>query len=216
MAQSGVLKLCGCWSLFGLGALTEARDQLQTLADLQGHANYRNLQIHLAIAIGDWESLSAMIEAEYQARERRDWRELLGAAQLAIALGSSRAKALTFAAAEKVENDAEALVALHTLALKAGWDGEPQVATWLQHAAALSGADGPVRAITLPNLVDELPKWEEQQANVLEKLEARRSAHVCSGRRPESLTFQRDASARIGERLGERPPPATPRSSVQR
>ena len=156
--QSESLQLSSCWSLFWQGALLEARDALDNFRGDQNQSGYRDLRVQLAVFLGDWESLSTIIESEYQAREDRDWQDLAGAARLAVGLGLPRAKELAFAAAEKAEDNAGALAGIHLLAVRAGWDNEPLVGTWLNRAVALSDTDGPFKKISLPTLVSERPE----------------------------------------------------------
>ncbi len=169
--QSESLQLCSCWSLFWQGDLTGARDALGSFGGDRTLSEYRDLRVHLAISLGDWESASTLVEAEYQARERRSGRELLGTAQLAAALGSPRARELASAAAERAEEDAGFFLALHVLAVKGGWDDEQDAVAWLHRAAELSEPDGPVQTLPLAALVKEGPKWRDGRVNVIEKLD---------------------------------------------
>ena len=169
--QSDTLQLCLCWSLFYQGRLLEARNHLHTLSVLEDDSNYRYLRIQLAIRLGDWESLSAIIESEYENREDRDWQDLVGAAHLAVVLGVRRAEDLALAAARKAKENANAFAKLYELALKAGWDDEPFAGTWLNQAVTLSGPEGPVRRTSLSTLMNERPKWQERRVNLLKLLD---------------------------------------------
>lgn len=169
--QSDTLMLCSCWSLFYQGSLLEAQARLRGLTGSRDHPNHRHLEVQLAIALGDWDSLSTLIESEYQARESRDWRDLAGTARLAAGLGLPRAKELACAAAEKAKDNANALAGIYLLAVQAGWDAEPLVGTWFNQAVALSGTDGPFQKMDLPTLLSERPKWKERRASLLEQLE---------------------------------------------
>ncbi len=169
--QSDTLMLCSCWSLFYQGSLIEAQARLRGLTGSRDHPNHRHLEVQLAIALGDWESLSTLIESEYQARESRGWRELAGTARLASGLGLPRAKELASAAAEKAKGNAGALAGIYLLAVQAGWDDEPLVGTWFNQSVALSGTDGPFQKIDLPTLLSERPKWHERRSGLLEQLE---------------------------------------------
>ena len=170
--QSEALQLASSWSLFWQGALPEAREALANFSGKRDQPDYRNLQIQLALSLGDWESALAVVEREYRARERRRGRELLDVAQLASALGAPRVKALASAAAEKAEDEAEFLLALHMLAVKGGWDHEPEAVAWLHRAAELSGPNGPVQAAPLKTIAERIPRWRESRVNVLGKLDA--------------------------------------------
>lgn len=168
--RSEVLKLCLCWSLFQRGFLREARRRLQSVVGPR-EQNHRSLEMQLAIALGDWDSLSTFIESEYQARESRDWSELARAATLAIGLELPRAKALAVAAGDKAKGDAGALAGLYVLAVQAGWDDDPLVGAWFKEAVALSGTDGPFQKMSLPTLISERPKWQERRASLLEQVD---------------------------------------------
>jgi hypothetical protein len=61
LEQSKNLQILYCWSLYYEGALLEARSELSKLSDDRHHPNYRALEINLAIALGDWASLLAII-----------------------------------------------------------------------------------------------------------------------------------------------------------
>lgn len=169
--QSETLMLFSCWSLFYQGSLVEAQARLRSLTGSRDRLNHRRLEVQLAVALGDWDSLSTLIESEYQARESRDWRDLAGTARLAAGLGLPRAKELASAAAEKAQDNAGALAGIYLLAVQAGWDDEPLVGTWFNQAVALSGTDGPFQKIDLPTLLSERPKWHARRASLLEQLE---------------------------------------------
>ena len=169
--RSEALQLCSSWSLFWQGSLLEARKSLESFVGSHDQSNYRNLQVHLAVSLGDWESASMIVESEYQARERRSGWELVRAAQLAAELGFPRAKDLTLAAAEKAEDDAGFFAALYLLTVKGGWDNEPDAVAWLHRAVELSGPDGPFQQVRLETLMSESPKWRKGRVSVLEKLD---------------------------------------------
>lgn len=169
--QSGILKLCRCWSLFWSGSPLQAKAELDALSDCEDHAGYRALQVELAIGVGDWESLGTFGDAEYHARDQRDTLELVTATQLAVALGSRRGRELADAAAQRAQDDAGVLARLYVLATRAGWESDPVVASWLHRAAELSGSDGPLQSMTLPEIAEEAPKWREQRVSVLNKLD---------------------------------------------
>lgn len=170
--RSETLQLCRSWSLFWRGAFLKAQDQLAALVDCQDQGNQRALRIRLALSLGDWESLSALVEDQYREREDRNCRELLEASELALVLGLPRARQLVFACAAKADGDAQILAALYTLATRAGWDREPQVTEWLHEAARLSDDTGPLQPITLKGLVDDAPKWNERRAKLIAQLDA--------------------------------------------
>ena len=159
LSQSRTLQMHYTAALNADGAFTEARAALSKLSDDKGAPNYRVLQVRLGIAMGDWDSLSVFVANEYHDRENRSAHDLMLAAQLALHLGGPYAKDLTFAAAAKGSDDPAVLAAAYFLASSAGWETNPEVIRWLQKAAELSGDDGPIRKMTLKDLVDSQPHW---------------------------------------------------------
>lgn len=170
LAQSKILQMFYCWSLYHEGALLEARSELAKLSDDLENPNYRVLQVNLGITLGDWNSLSAFVANEYLARDKRSAHDLIGAAQLALHLGSPHAKELIFAATAKGNDDAGVLAAAYFLASNAGWEGDADVLQWLHKAAALSGDDGPIQQMTLKDVLDRKPEWERRESETWQLL----------------------------------------------
>lgn len=170
LEQSKNLQILYCWSLYYEGALLEARSELSKLSDDRHHPNYRALEINLAIALGDWASLLAIVANEYTERDRRSAQELIAAAQLALHLASPHAKALIFEAARKGSNDAGTLANAYFLASSAGWENDTEVFNWLEKAVALSGENGPIQKMTLKDLLAGKPEWDRRETEILQLL----------------------------------------------
>lgn len=170
LAQSKNLQKFYCWALYHEGKLLEARTELAKLSDDRDNPNYRALQVNLGISLGDWNSLSVFVADEYQARDKRTAHDLIGAAQLALHLGSPRAKELLFAAAAKGDEDAGVLAAAYFLASNAGWEDDAEVSQWLHKAAALSGDDGPIQKMTLKDVLDRKPEWDRRESETWQLL----------------------------------------------
>jgi len=164
LKQSQNLQMLYCWSLYYEGMLPQARSELVKLRNHQDKSNYRALQVNIAIAMGDWNSLSAFVANEYSEKDNRSAHDLTRAAQLALHLGSPIARELLFAAAAKGNDDAGVLATAYFLATNAGWEDNKEVAQWLHKAAALSGNDGPIRQMTLKDVLDRKPEWDRQES----------------------------------------------------
>jgi hypothetical protein len=80
--------------------------------------------VNLAISSGDWTSLGAFVEQEWERRADRTSKGLLRAAKLAHHLGSARAKELILEAASKADSDPAVLMGCYSAAVRAGWEGE--------------------------------------------------------------------------------------------
>jgi len=166
LSQSKNLQILYCWALYDEGALLEARAELAKNTRDQDNRNYRALQINIGIALGDWNSLLGIIDQEWMARDRRSAQDLIGTAQLAIHLNSPHAKGLIYAAADKGKDDADVLVAAYMLATKAGWESDINVFNWLDQAAKLSGENGPIKKLTMKDLLDWKPDWDQRESEI--------------------------------------------------
>jgi hypothetical protein len=170
LGQSINLRMLYCWSLYYEGMLLEARSELAKLSDDRHHPNYRALEINLAIALGDWASLSVIIANEYIERDRRTAKELIAIAQLALHVGSPYAKALVFESVRRGSSDAGILANAYFLASSAGWENEAEVFNWLEEAVAISGDNGPIQKMTLKDLFAGKPAWDRRETEILQLL----------------------------------------------
>ncbi len=170
LVQSRNLQMLYCWSLFYEGKLLEARSELSKLSDKQDDPNYRALQVNLGIFLGDWNSLSAFVASECAGKDERNAQELIHAAQLAFQLNSPNAKELLFAAADRGSDDAGILASAYFLAASAGWEDDAEVTAWLRAAAELSGDGGPIRKLTLRDVLNRKPEWDRRESDVWEQL----------------------------------------------
>ncbi|WP_353254248.1 HNH endonuclease [Salinisphaera sp. PC39] len=164
LSQSNHLRMSYAWGLYHEGAFLESRAALAELSDDVGSPNYRALQVNLGIATGNWASLSAHIADEYQNRDDRSAHDLIGAAQLALHLGSPLAKDLVFEAAAKADDDSAVLAAAYFIATSAGWEDDPRIFQWLEKAAELSGDDGPLQRMSLKDILDRKPEWDRRES----------------------------------------------------
>jgi HNH endonuclease len=170
LEQSNYLHMIFCWSLYNEGALLEARSELAKISNNHDDPNYRALQVNLGVSIGDWNSLSLFITNEYSKKDERNAQELLGAAQLAVNLGLPNAKELIFAAADKAHGDAAALVAAYSLATHAGLEDDAEVFQWMNEAAELSDDNGPVQKMSLKDILERKPAWDQRESEIWKKL----------------------------------------------
>jgi hypothetical protein len=171
VGHSDYLESLLVWSLYRTGDVKECRRILAKLRAKRDDANDRILTVSLAIASGDWTSLVAFVEQEWDKRNERDAEDLLRAGQLAHHLGTARAKELIFEAAAKADGDPTILIGCYSTAVNAGWESEI-TSTWLERAAALSGEDGPVKRVSLKELFDLQPDWQQREKQTWEQLHA--------------------------------------------
>ena len=119
--------------------------------------------MNIAIATGDWSSLLGFIEHEWEKRGERTPKEIIGIAQLALHVGSTRLPDLLREAVAKAPDDPTVLITCYSIATSAGFDEDPEVSVLMQRAAALSGEDGPVQKITLHELIARQPDWQRRE-----------------------------------------------------
>ena len=170
LSQSTDLQLCYCWALFHEGAILRAHDVLSRLEDDWEDENYRTLQINLAVAIGDWDSLSGIISNGYKKTDDKSSRELVKVAELSLYLNLRSAKELLFAAAERGKDEADVLSHAFFLATRAALEADEGVADWLHRAVELSGEDGPFWPVTVHDILDLKPEWERQEFGIRRQL----------------------------------------------
>lgn len=171
LAQSDYLEAIRAWSLYQTGDVRTCRDAVITLRAKRDEHDDRVLLVNLAIASGDWTSLGAFVEQEWERRSERTADELLRAGQLAHHLGSGRARQLIDEAADRSNGDPRILIGCYGAAIGAGREDE-QTTRWLENAAALSGDDGPVQRMSLKDIVERHPEWQQRETRTWEQLRA--------------------------------------------
>lgn len=163
--QSKNLRLLECQCLYESGRLNDAREKL---LQIRGQGDVRavwSLLVHVAIASGDWESVSPLIEEEWDSRNDREAVQLLRAGYLAQRIGSPRGRDLIRAAVAKANGDAGLLVSAYSAAAEAGWESSNEVSGWLQSAAQNSTAEGPIQTISMQELVNLPSGWDKRRRN---------------------------------------------------
>jgi nucleoside phosphorylase len=168
--QSDQLQAHWCETLYREGALTSASTELKKLQAKRDHPGDRHFAAELAVTSGDWEDLLRIVEEEWTHREHRSAEELIRAANAAQLEGSRRTKDLMRAAAEKGSNDPQILFGAYSVATHANLEDGTTVSTWLQAAAKLSDEDGPMRKMSLRDLLDMKPDWDRLLRETMEKV----------------------------------------------
>lgn len=168
--QSSKIRLMKCWALYRNGHLLEAQQTLAQLTEERGSRSYNDLRRNIAVAIGDWNAISAIVVEEYQNRENRSARELLQAAYIALQIGAPASRELLYYAAEKGQDDPAVLASAYLLATKAECEHDPKVSAWLERAANLSGDDGPIVQTSLKEILEKKPNWDRRDSHTLQLL----------------------------------------------
>lgn len=88
-------------------------------------------------------------------------------ARLALEAGSPYIDQFRDAALRKAPDDPEINLLAYTLAIERGAEYQgSQAHTWFQKAIAQSGAEGPVRFVSMRELVEQAPTWNKHRENV--------------------------------------------------
>ena len=118
-------------------------------------------------------SVSAFVanECREKEQEKRIRTSLITTAQLALHLDSviSEAKELIAAAVKKQDDDPDILGAAGFFAIRAGWEDE-QVFRWIHKSATLSRDDGPLKTMTLREVVASIPEWNQRETEITNRL----------------------------------------------
>ena len=170
LARSDKLRLLHATILFERGRLADVGTALQALRQTKDSPDARQLQINLAIVSGDWESLQGFVESEWNARGDRTPSEMLRAGQIAQHIGVARGKELVQEAARRSSDDPAVLVGCYNTAATSGWEDESEVHQWMERAAKLSGDDGPVRRVTIEELLKSTPDWSRRESKAWDLL----------------------------------------------
>lgn len=168
--QSGSLRLLLAQSYFEQGLLANALGELSKLPTAYEHSNIGGLRINIAIASGDWNSLTVHLANNYVRRYQMSAEELVSLAKLAFQISSPYAKDFLFLATKKGANDAHILTNAYGIAVEAGIEESEEVAGWLQNAAELSGENGPIQMISLDEMMERKPQWDERSSETWNKL----------------------------------------------
>lgn len=170
MFSSDLLNLTLAWAYFRLGRLQQTTEHISRCQN-DDRSDVTALKINLAVASGDWLSLSQIVEEEWALRATRSASELIQMGMLAQRLASPRAEGLIRAAAAKADGDPELLVACYSAATGAGWEDDSEVHGWLDSAIRSSDdGDGPIQRVDIKELLDGQPEWRDRTERVWDEL----------------------------------------------
>ena len=170
--QSRDLKIAKASALLQISHLSEAKEATEQLLDGSQMADAIGLDIHVALASGDWERLPAIVEREWERRNDHAPGTLMTLAQVAGHQDRSPGRALKLAklAAERAPDDPHVLAAAYWLHFHLGRDSEADP-SWLSRAFEHSSAeDGPLWSTDYRTVVT---KWMPEQQERLAETEAK-------------------------------------------
>ena len=172
VAQCDDMKSALAWSLFHEGRIRESREINDGLLNARTQRNDLNLDVNIAVATGDWERLSSIVDREWHRRTKHDAEVLMMLARLASQGGQSSERAVELArlAAEMEPEDPRVLIAAYGIHIELGRDEDvnPQ---WLARALEHSSDDGPIWAADFQEVVNHwMPRMLERNEDIEQKL----------------------------------------------
>ena len=173
--QSTDLKELKAFALFYAGRFQEAKEVNDTLISIRDMQSDRNLDINIAVCSGDWEHILTIIEQTWPQRDTSEPRFLMSLAELASQQDKTPERALELArlAAKKAPNDPHILTSAYGLHFQLGHEDEVDP-DWLKQATIhSSGDDGPLRAVSLKEIVTDLIPKRQDHLYEIEKMWSR-------------------------------------------
>ncbi|MBZ9868516.1 hypothetical protein LB515_24355 [Mesorhizobium sp. CA15] len=155
------------WSLFQLGSIVEARTIARELLTRRKVAGDRELAINTAIETGDWGNLQAILAQEASRADALPTHDLLRLARLALEAGSPYVDHFRDEALRKAPDDPQVNLAAYLLATGRGEEykgSKPR--EWFQKAVDHSGSEGPVQRMSIKEVIDRAPGWEEHTEKI--------------------------------------------------
>ena len=160
--------------LLGSGRFAEAAPALAKLIEIPDRDERRDDErlLNLAVESGEWEAFASLVDRVWERRDKRSPRALIETAMLAMVRGlEQRARQLASEATGRDDADAPVFLTAWMVANSLGREIDwPESAAWLQRALEKSGPEGPVRAATLPEIADFLPKQVDARTKATDQL----------------------------------------------
>ena len=164
--QSIPIQISYCWALFSEGDLITSQSEIRKCETEKDNPSYRALLLKLAIGLGNWTAIPALLTREFENRESCTSQELLLAAHIGLRAGSPHVKDFLISATSKANGDARVFASAYFIAANAGWESEAEIANWIHAAAELSDETGPIQRATFKDIVEMRPDWERLQRDV--------------------------------------------------
>jgi hypothetical protein len=179
--QSEYLTIIWAWTLYREGRFAEASAALARVSN-ENDANCRRLRVNIAVASGAWDELLNFCQDTWHNRDQYSAPELMDAARISTAVNGPHSRDLVTAATEKEPQNPNILAAAYFQATQAGWEQSPRVAGWLHRAAQLSGGDGPLKAVTMQEVLEKKPEWDKQAVMVWDLVKKGKIPNFAAGR----------------------------------
>lgn len=168
--QSPELQVVLAWSHYNLGHVSQVLEQLDKIPAEFRSFEIFTLQTNTALISGKWKSLSVLLAKKHEEITQLSPSELIGLARMAYQLNSQYAEEFLVSAVESGGEDAQILASAYFIASEVGIENSENVAGWLNRAAQLSGEDGPIRKMSLSEVLELKPQWDTNSSDVWNRL----------------------------------------------
>jgi hypothetical protein len=159
------------WALLQLGRIQDARAIARDLWTRRGSANDRELAINTAVESGDWGYLQGILSREAGRADNLSAAELMRLARLAVEMSSSYVDRFRDVALKQAPDDPQINLSAYILAVERGEEYHgSQAHAWFQKALATSGTDGPIKQMSMKDIVDQAQGWQKHVEHVDEML----------------------------------------------
>ena len=167
--ESHEMKSALAWSLYRVGRIPESRTVNNALLAGRHSRDDLALDVNIAIATGDWERLSAIVDREWPHRTDHEAELLMMLARVASQVGLSTERAIELArlAADKAPSNPHVLTAAYQIHFELGRDVDANPA-WISQALANSTAEkGPIWQTDLQDMVNVwLPRVRDRNESI--------------------------------------------------
>jgi tetratricopeptide (TPR) repeat protein len=158
------------WMLSHAGRLKEAEKINSELLKKRDNENDLELDINIALQLGDWDRFSVIINHAMRKREELGPHMLIRLASLAaeVDADTDRAFELSKMAADKGADDPQLLMEDYVLAVQLGREDQIS-AEWFARAIDLSSDDGPLMKVDIRTLAEEMMPAHRERVREVEQ-----------------------------------------------
>lgn len=168
-AESYEMRSALAWSLYRVGRIAESRKVNDILLAGRHSRDDLALDVNIAIATGDWERLSAVVDREWPHRRDHEAELLMMLARVASQVGLSTERAVELAqlAADKAPANPHVLTSAYKIHFELGRDLDANP-DWISKALANSTSEkGPIWQTDLQDMVNVwLPQVRERNESI--------------------------------------------------
>ena len=167
--ESDDMRSALAWALFVMGRIAESREINDALLTGRHRQKDLELDLNIAVATGNWERLSAIVDREWPRRSEHEAELLIVLARLASLVGQSAERAIQLAklATEKAPANPHVLTESVAIHFRLGRDADVDPKWWSEAVANSSEEEGPAWRADLRQVVNDwLPRMRERNERI--------------------------------------------------